>query len=67
MRFTGAIDFPISGRADAAVYGLKYLANPDLRERFEQGEPLNPPDKDTFYKQGAKGYIDYPFLSDAAT
>ncbi len=31
------------------------------------GAPLNPPDKDTFYKQGAKGYIDYPFLSDAAT
>ncbi len=54
------------GRADAAVYGVKYLANPDLRERFEHGAPLNEPDKDTFYSQGPKGYIDYPFLSGSA-
>lgn len=53
------------GRADAAVYGVKYLANPDLRERFERGTALNEPDRDTFYTTGPKGYIDYPFLSDA--
>jgi N-ethylmaleimide reductase len=60
-----AAAFITEGRADAAVYGVKYLANPDLRERFESGAPLNPPDKDTFYTQGPKGYIDYPFLKDA--
>ncbi|MFM9968892.1 MAG: alkene reductase [Burkholderiales bacterium] len=53
------------GKADAAVYGVKYLSNPDLRERFELDAPLNPPDKDTFYSQGPKGYIDYPFLPEA--
>ena len=62
-----AAAFIAEGRADAAVYGVKYLANPDLRERFERGTPLNVPDKDTFYTTGPKGYIDYPFLTDAAT
>ncbi len=55
------------GKADVAVYGVKYLANPDLRERFESSAPLNPPDRDTFYSQGPKGYIDYPFLNEART
>ncbi|MSQ51033.1 MAG: alkene reductase [Betaproteobacteria bacterium] len=55
------------GKADAAVYGVKYLANPDLRERFESSTPLNPPDGDTFYSQGPKGYIDYPFMNEART
>ena len=49
------------------TYGVKYLANPDLRERFESSAPLNPPDRDTFYSQGPKGYIDYPFLNEART
>ncbi|WP_374496826.1 alkene reductase [Vogesella indigofera] len=50
-------------RADAAVFGGAFLANPDLPERFRQGAPLNTPDKNTFYAPGAQGYIDYPFLS----
>ncbi|NYT22197.1 alkene reductase [Alcaligenaceae bacterium] len=51
------------GRADAAVFGGAFLANPDLPVRFRQGAPLNTPDKNTFYSPGAQGYIDYPFLS----
>ena len=54
-----------SGVADAAVFGVAYLANPDLAERFKQNAPLNPPDRDTFYTLGPKGYIDYPFLAQA--
>lgn len=51
------------GRADAAVFGGSFLANPDLPERFRQGAALNAPNKDTFYSPGAQGYIDYPFLN----
>ena len=57
--------FIASGKADAAVFGVLYLANPDLAERMHQGAALNPPDRDTFYTQGPKGYIDYPFLTNA--
>lgn len=54
------------GRADAAVFGSAFLANPDLPERFRQGAALNVPDKDSFYSPGAQGYIDYPPLSKGA-
>ena len=52
-----------SERADAAVFGGAFLANPDLAERFRQGAPLNAPDKTTFYSPGARGYTDYPALA----
>jgi N-ethylmaleimide reductase len=35
--------------ADAAVFGSLYLTNPDLLQRFAVGEPLNAPDRETFY------------------
>jgi N-ethylmaleimide reductase len=50
------------GRADAAVFGSAFLANPDLPERFRTGAELNAPDKNSFYAPGAQGYIDYPAL-----
>jgi N-ethylmaleimide reductase len=50
------------GRADAAVFGSAFLANPDLPERFRRGAPLNTPNRDTFYSPGPQGYIDYPTL-----
>ena len=49
-------------RADAAVFGSLYLANPDLLQRFVARAPLNAPERDTFYSDGPKGYIDYPVL-----
>ena len=51
------------GRANAAVFGGAFLANPDLPERFRQGAALNAPNKDSFYAPGAQGYTDYPFLN----
>jgi N-ethylmaleimide reductase len=48
--------------ADSAVFGSLYLANPDLLQRFTAGAPLNAPERDTFYSEGPKGYIDYPLL-----
>ena len=48
--------------ADAIAYGVKFLANPDLPERFRRGAELNVPDRSTFYTPGERGYTDYPTL-----
>ena len=50
------------GDADLIAYGVPFLANPDLPERFRQNAPLNEADVDTFYAGEAKGYTDYPAL-----
>ena len=49
-----------SGVADLVSFGVLFLSNPDLPERFAEGAPLNQPDRKTFYGGGAQGYIDYP-------
>ena len=51
------------GGADAAVFGSLYLANPDLLQRFEQHAPLTAAKRESFFSDGAQGYIDYPLLS----
>jgi 2,4-dienoyl-CoA reductase-like NADH-dependent reductase (Old Yellow Enzyme family) len=51
-----------AGEADAVAFGVPFLANPDLPERFRRNAPLNPPDQSTFYSLGPKGYTDYPAL-----
>ena len=51
-----------SGEVDLIAFGVLFLANPDLPERFRQNAPLNEPDVATFYGGGAKGYTDYPAL-----
>ncbi|MDB5795306.1 MAG: NADH:flavin oxidoreductase [Noviherbaspirillum sp.] len=50
------------GRADLIAFGRKFLANPDLPERFRLRAELNPDDPPTYYGDGAVGYIDYPTL-----
>ena len=54
------------GDADLVAFGVPFLANPDLVERFALEAPLNTPDVPRFYAGGAKGYIDYPVLESAA-
>lgn len=49
-------------KADCIAFGLPYIANPDLVERFASNAPLNTPDQSTFYGGDEKGYIDYPPL-----
>ena len=49
-------------QADLIAFGVPFLANPDLPERFRQDAPLNEPDQDTFYQGEEKGYTDYPLL-----
>ncbi len=50
--------------ADLVSFGVLYLANPDLSERFRQDAPLNEPNMDTFYGGGSEGYTDYSFLGE---
>ncbi|HNZ57216.1 MAG TPA: alkene reductase [Methylophilaceae bacterium] len=52
-----------SGHADAIAYGVPFIANPDLVERFKLDAPLNVADSKSFYGGIEKGYTDYPFLA----
>lgn len=51
-----------AGEADAVAFGKRFIANPDLPERFRRHAPLNAPQPETFYAKGPQGYTDYPFL-----
>ncbi len=76
-RFNGAYianngyDFALANKvlaaneADLIAFGKLFIANPDLVERLKRGAPLNAPDKAAFYGGDAKGYTDYPTLSEA--
>ena len=52
-----------SGHADAIAYGVPFIANPDLVERYKTDAPLNEANSKTFYGGTEKGYTDYPFLA----
>ena len=52
-----------AGRTDAVAFGRKFLANPDLPERFRLRAPLNRDDPSTYYGGGEKGYVDYLTLA----
>lgn len=52
-----------SGHADAVAYGVPFIANPDLVNRFAQNAALNAADASTFYGGTEHGYTDYPFLT----
>jgi len=51
-----------AGQADLIAFGIPYLANPDLPERFCVDAPLNDADQVTFYGGDEHGYNDYPAL-----
>jgi 2,4-dienoyl-CoA reductase-like NADH-dependent reductase (Old Yellow Enzyme family) len=52
-----------SQEADLVAMGRHFISNPDLAERLQNGWPLNPYDRTTFYGADPpeKGYNDYPF------
>lgn len=50
--------------ADLVSFGVPFLANPDLVDRFKNNAALNTADQNTFYTPGEKGYTDYPTLND---
>jgi N-ethylmaleimide reductase len=45
------------------AYGVPFIANPDLVERYKQDAPLNEADSKTFYGGTEKGYTDYPVIT----
>lgn len=55
-----------NGEADAVAFGIPFIANPDLPERFRTGSALNEAKPESFYGIGqadpATGYTDYPSL-----
>ncbi len=65
LNFESATEAIKSQRADACAFGMKFIANPDLPERFRLGAELNKADMTTLYAGGAKGYTDYPSLTES--
>lgn len=47
------------GLADAVAFGMPFIANPDLVNRYKTEAPLSEPDASHFYTEGAAGYTDY--------
>ena len=62
LDFELAKDLIENNKADFACFGRKFIANPDLVERFKKGAELNELREDGLYGGGEKGYTDYPFL-----
>ncbi|MGE3107440.1 MAG: alkene reductase [Phycisphaerales bacterium] len=64
--FEKATTYIKEGWADAVAFGVMFIANPDLPDRFrrlaagETNVTFNTPDPATFYTGGEKGYTDYP-------
>ena len=50
------------GECSAVAFGVPFIANPDLVERFQNGATLNPANPATFYGPDSRGYTDYPFM-----
>jgi len=51
------------GTADAVAFGVPFIANPDLVQRFAKDATLNAAKPELFYASGAAGYTDYPVLA----
>lgn len=54
-----------TGLADLESCGQLVLANPDFVARLRTDAPMNAPDRNTFFGGTARGYTDYPSLSEA--
>jgi N-ethylmaleimide reductase len=52
--------------ADAIAFGRLFIANPDLVRRIKERQPLNAPDRSTFYGGGEHGYTDYKAFGEQA-
>ena len=56
-----------SNDVDLVAFGVPFLANPDLTERWKRGAPLNAPQFDLFYTGEERGYTDYPTIEQQVT
>jgi N-ethylmaleimide reductase len=55
-----ANQFLARGEVDLVAFGVPFIGNPDLPERFMNNWSLNEADPDLFYGGNEKGYVDYP-------
>ncbi|MBC7713082.1 MAG: alkene reductase [Rhizobacter sp.] len=49
-----------NGDATAVAFGMKFISNPDLVHKLQEGLPLTPVNMATIYAKGETGYSDYP-------
>ena len=54
------------GHADAIAFGRIFISNPDLLRRLQNGFPLTPYNRATFYGGEEAGYTDYPVYDEMA-
>ncbi len=50
-------------QADFIAFGRAFIANPDLVERLRAGARLGEADPETYFRGGARGYTDYPRMT----
>jgi NADPH2 dehydrogenase len=53
-----------AGYQVVAAFGRYFISTPDLPLRVQKGIELNRYDRSTFYTQGPKGYVDYPYSAE---
>jgi NADPH2 dehydrogenase len=61
---TEIVDERYAGYQVVVAFGRYFISTPDLPFRLQKGIELNPYDRPTFYTQGPKGYVDYPFSAE---
>jgi hypothetical protein len=49
-----------TGQTGDRTFGRPFISNPDFPRRIAEGLPLVPDDRETWFTQGAEGYLDYP-------
>lgn len=62
-----AAQYVQEGQLDMVAFGRSFLANPDLPARIKAGGPYNQPQPYDWYGGDARGYTDYPPLTDVCT
>lgn len=62
-----AADAVRQGSIDLIGFGRLFITNPDLIERLRNGAPVAAPgDRETFYGDGAKNYVDFPSYAETS-
>jgi N-ethylmaleimide reductase len=59
LDFDSANEYLQKGEIDMVTFGRYYISNPDLVLRYKNKWELTPPEMETFYSPGEKGYITY--------
>jgi N-ethylmaleimide reductase len=53
----------LNGNSDFVAFGTAFIAKLDLQQRIRHGRPLTSPDRNAFYGEHSKGYINYPVMA----